>query len=77
MVSVTTANPPETFFHGDTQRSKHTGFTPVMLLSEDCTGQQLGLSKRSRVSVKLGCKQTKSLSCMLGLFVATPARTET
>lgn len=72
VVCVTTANPHGTFSI-ETQHSKHTGSTPVMLLSADCTGQQLGLSKCSHFPSNEGVNKPSLLVMWLGWFVANPA----
>lgn len=53
----------------ETQHNKHRDFRPVMLLSAEHTGQQLGLCQCSQESVKLRCKQTESHSFVVGWFV--------
>ena len=42
----------------ETRHSKHTGLTPVTLLSADYTGQQLGLCQWTHKSVEPRCKQS-------------------
>lgn len=72
MVSVTTANPPETFSM-ETHGAVNTQAPHQSCYYQKTAQDNSWVCLRGAVSVKLRCKQTKSLSCMLGLFVATPA----